>query len=141
VTLVLVRHAWAGDSDEWEGDDRLRPLDERGRRQAEALADELARFALARVVSSLYLRCVQTVEPLARRRGLPIEEREEAAEEADHASAFGLLRELGSTDALVCTHGEVLELLLGDETEKGETTVVELGGDGLRVLEQIPPPV
>jgi 8-oxo-(d)GTP phosphatase len=34
VRLVLVRHASAGDRPEWEGDDRLRPLDKRGRKQA-----------------------------------------------------------------------------------------------------------
>src|SRR5438445_339756 len=32
---ILLRHARAGERDEWEGDDRLRPPDEKGRRQAQ----------------------------------------------------------------------------------------------------------
>ena len=34
MPLLLVRHAWAGDRNKWEGDDRVRPLDERGRSDA-----------------------------------------------------------------------------------------------------------
>ena len=62
--LLVIRHGRAGDSSEWEGDDRLRPLDKRGRRQAGALVESLAPFAIARILSSPYDRCVQTVEPL-----------------------------------------------------------------------------
>lgn len=39
--LILVRHALAGSRQEWKGDDDLRPLDERGRAQAEVLATVL----------------------------------------------------------------------------------------------------
>jgi 8-oxo-dGTP diphosphatase len=42
VTLVLVRHGSAGDADTWEGDDRLRPLDGKGRKQAARLVEVLA---------------------------------------------------------------------------------------------------
>ena len=74
---------------EWEGDDRLRPLDERGRRQAEALVDALAAFPITRIFSSPYDRCVQTVEPLAAQRGLPVELREELGEEQQCTSRRG----------------------------------------------------
>ena len=69
VTLVVVRHGSAGDRDEWDDDDRLRPLDKKGRKQAARLVDVLAGSRIERIVSSPYLRCVQTVEPLARARG------------------------------------------------------------------------
>src|SRR3954454_13818704 len=36
-SLLLVRHAAAGDRADWDGPDDLRPLDTRGRRQAERL--------------------------------------------------------------------------------------------------------
>ena len=36
MTLLLIRHASAGDADQWQGDDRVRPLDSKGIRQAEA---------------------------------------------------------------------------------------------------------
>ena len=46
MTPLLVRHASAGDADDWRGDDRLRPLDAKGRRQAEALVLLLSEFDL-----------------------------------------------------------------------------------------------
>ena len=73
MSLLLHRHARAGDREEWEGDDRVRPIDKRGRKQAEALVDALAGFAIDRIVSSPYLRCIESVEPLAEARGLEIE--------------------------------------------------------------------
>ena len=53
MTVLLLRHAWAGERDEWSGDDMLRPLDERGRLQALALR-ELSQRPIGRIVSSPY---------------------------------------------------------------------------------------
>jgi 8-oxo-dGTP pyrophosphatase MutT (NUDIX family)/phosphohistidine phosphatase SixA len=63
--LVLVRHAKAGKRSEWRGDDRLRPLDPAGIRQADTLATLLGLFEPTRIYSADRTRCVQTVEPLA----------------------------------------------------------------------------
>ena len=41
-----------GERDAWDGDDDQRPLSDRGRRQAEALATTLAPYHMTRVVSS-----------------------------------------------------------------------------------------
>ena len=41
MIVYLVRHARAGHRAQWDGNDTLRPLDERGRRQAELLVDQL----------------------------------------------------------------------------------------------------
>ena len=73
MSLLLIRHALAGHRNAWEGDDRVRPVDDRGRLQSDALVDALAAFQIDRIVSSPYLRCVQTVEPLAEARELEIE--------------------------------------------------------------------
>ena len=68
VPLLLVRHAHAHARKEWSGDDRLRPLSANGLRQAEGLIAVFGNFARpSRVLSSPYLRCMQTVEPLRRR--------------------------------------------------------------------------
>ena len=67
MIVLLVRHARAGDREKWEGDDRLRPLDRKGRRQAEGLVELLAEYPIERLLSSQYLRCIQTFEPLAAR--------------------------------------------------------------------------
>ena len=40
MPLLIVRHARAGKRWEWEGDDRERPLDKKGRRQAEGLVEQ-----------------------------------------------------------------------------------------------------
>jgi 8-oxo-dGTP diphosphatase len=119
VSVVLLRHASAGDRKHWDGDDRLRPLDERGREQARRIAEELRRAE--RVVSSPYLRCVQTVE----RIGLPVEIDERLAEGATPEALASLVAELG--DAVLCTHGNVCELL-GYDLKKGEYVTLRAHG-------------
>jgi 8-oxo-(d)GTP phosphatase len=133
--LLLVRHASAGDRKNWQGDDRLRPLDPRGERQAERLVEVLAGHRLDRILTSPYVRCVQTVEPLARVRGLPVEEREELAEGAGLDAFLGLARELGP--AAVSVHGDLVEELLGESRRKGSTTLLD---GNLEPIATVPPP-
>ena len=111
TTLCLVRHAKAGDREDWEGDDRQRPLTRKGHKQAEALVQTLASFGVRRVLTSPYLRCVQTVAPLAKQLGLPLEETPVLAEGADLADVFALMQRLDSTTVL-CSHGDVILALL-----------------------------
>jgi 8-oxo-dGTP diphosphatase len=80
-TVLLVRHGRAGDKREWDGPDDLRPLDEKGRQQAQRLAEVLPLFAPTAVLSAERLRCTQTVEPLADRLGLPVLPCREVGEE------------------------------------------------------------
>jgi len=122
--LVLVRHASAGDRKRWSGDDRQRPLDERGQRQAEELVISLAAHRFERIVSSPYLRCTQTVEPLAHHCGLRVEERDELAEGASRDEALALVEEMRGAGVVLCTHGDVVLELLGAELRKGETAVL-----------------
>jgi 8-oxo-dGTP diphosphatase len=70
--VILLRHARAGKRAEWHGDDNDRPLDERGRRQADRLAGFLSYFAADRIIAAHPVRCVQTVQPLAQAAGLEI---------------------------------------------------------------------
>jgi 8-oxo-dGTP pyrophosphatase MutT (NUDIX family) len=72
-TLLLVRHASAGDRSDWPGDDDLRPLDRRGWDQARSLAEVLPLFAPTAVLSAERTRCRQTVEPLAEKLALAVE--------------------------------------------------------------------
>jgi phosphohistidine phosphatase SixA len=119
VSVVLLRHASAGDREKWTGDDRLRPLDKRGRKQAAALRDELLRLGVTRVLSSAYVRCVQTVEPL----GLEIELDERLAEGAPRDATLELLAE--AEGAVACTHGDVIENVIGRSVKKGAAVVLE----------------
>jgi 8-oxo-dGTP pyrophosphatase MutT (NUDIX family) len=128
--LLLVRHASAGERHDWAGDDRLRPLDARGRLQAVRLVEVLRGHRIARVCSSPYARCLQTVAPL----GLPVEEREELAEGAGAAALAAVAAE---GPGVLCVHGDVLEELFGSGRPKASVTLVD---DGLRPVATIPPP-
>jgi phosphohistidine phosphatase SixA len=132
VTSVLLRHAAAGDRDAWDGDDFHRPLDAKGRRQAAEYVELLRPFGLRRVVSSPYVRCVQTVEPLAAALGVPLEVDERLTEGAGGAG-LALIQEDG---VLSCTHGDVVHDLVGRGLKKGASLVISDG----QVVRQIPPP-
>jgi 8-oxo-dGTP diphosphatase len=138
VKVFLVRHASAGKRREWQGDDPLRPLDARGVRQAERLVDQLQNAAFDHIVSSPYARCVETVEPLARTRGLPLETDEALAEGAGADAALALFRSV-DTDLVACVHGDLVEELLGEKRRKGSTTFLELGASSLVVLDHLEP--
>lgn len=137
MILLLIRHASAGDRDEWTGDDRRRPLDERGRRQAEKLVPLLAPYEPVRILSSPADRCVQTVEPLARARGLSIELREELAEEHQATESAALVLGLAGEAVAISCHGGLSEVLVGESQKKGETIVLELQDDRLVMVDRI----
>jgi 8-oxo-(d)GTP phosphatase len=130
VSVILLRHASAGKRDAWHDDDRLRPLDKRGRAQAVALRDLLRARGVRHVVSSPYVRCTQTVAPLE----LEIVTDERLAEGAPVKETLALLHELG--DAVACTHGDVIEAVLGRSLKKGAAVLL----DGLREVEEIAAP-
>lgn len=129
MKIFLVRHASAGKRLEWVGDDRLRPVDERGRKQADLLVDQLEDAEFDHIVSSPYDRCVQSVEPLAAARGLEVETDEALAEGAGAEAALALFRRV-DTDLVACVHGDLVVELLGGKRRKGSTTVLELEPDG-----------
>lgn len=133
----VVRHAKAGDRADWSGDDRMRPLTKSGQRQAEALASMLEREPIDKILSSGYLRCVQTVEPLGTRRKLPVEPVKELEEGAGGESVLRLMQKFRGRNLVLCTHGDVVEELLERliaagvlqraraQMEKGSTWVLE----------------
>jgi 8-oxo-dGTP diphosphatase len=108
----VVRHAKAGDRSDWIGDDRMRPLTKSGQRQAEALAGMLEREPIDKILSSGYLRCVQTLEPLATRRKLPVQPVKELEEGAGGESVLRLVQKFRGRNVVLCTHGDVVEELL-----------------------------
>lgn len=111
VTLLLIRHAHAGSRRDWVGDDRVRPLSPKGRRQARSLVAQLDPWAPARVLSSPYQRCVETVNPLADELGLKVEEVDDLAEGAGR-QAVELVRSLHDSHVALCTHGDVIPEIL-----------------------------
>jgi len=132
--LLLIRHARAGKRGEWEGDDRRRPIDSRGREQSEALVSELEAFPLSRILSSPYDRCVQTVQPLAEARGLEVEVRDELSEERQLTEGADLARSLAGEPVALCVHGGLSDAAFGESQKKGETLAI--GRDG-RIAERL----
>lgn len=145
MAILLLRHAKAGDRQGWSGDDSLRPLSKPGRRQAELLVESMKAFRIEHIVSSPSVRCAQTVEPLAAARGLAIVTNEALSEGAGARDALVLIRQL-EDDAVLCTHGDVLWLVLHaltatpQDTPKGGGWVLQVGDSGPRLIRPLPPP-
>ena len=126
MSLLLVRHASAGKSDEWKAADAERPLDERGEEQAAHLPDVLARFPIERILSSPAKRCLDTVGPLAAARGLTVEPREELSPERQDRDGHILVRSLAGQNVIVCGHGGLETVIAGaPRWRKGTTFVVD----------------
>jgi phosphohistidine phosphatase SixA len=136
MTVVLVRHARAGHRTEWEGDDRRRPLDKKGRKQAQALVELLASCNLDRLLASPFERCVQTLEPLARARGLEIEVRKELGEQEQFDAGAVLVRSLLDQDVAICGHAGLSDVITGASQKKAEAFVLDEHG---QIQERIRP--
>jgi phosphohistidine phosphatase SixA len=107
-----VRHARAGRRSAWEGPDEKRPLSKDGRRQAKGLVKLLRGWRIARVVSSPYVRCTETVAPLAESGGVAVEELDALAEGTPLSDTLRLIDKVSDKPTLLCTHGDVVEHLL-----------------------------
>lgn len=110
--LLVVRHADAGDKRTWNGPDRLRPLSVTGRRQADGLVVRLEDYPIERILCSPTVRCLETVEPLARDRFLRIEPVAALGVDATLDDVLAVFWDQGLRDAVLCTHGETIGQLV-----------------------------
>lgn len=137
-SVLIVRHATAGNRSDWTGDDRDRPLDDLGWFQAEDLVRTLSRYDVDEIVSADFVRCLQTVQPLSRSIGVPVREEplfSETGYPAHEDEAEHLLRKLGERleTAVVCSQGDVIPDLLErmstrDHVDLGHPTSIKKGG-------------
>ena len=109
--VYVVRHARAGRRTAAD-DDALRSLSKRGRRQAERIAEILCPDVSGRILSSPYIRCIETVLPLATRLGSDVDVTDALAEGADIDEVIRLLGELPD-GSVACGHGDLLSELTG----------------------------
>jgi 8-oxo-dGTP diphosphatase len=105
--IYLVRHAKAGERRVWEGDDEARPLSKLGWKQSEAIAKRLANKGASSLFSSPYIRCMQTLEPLAERLGIEVQPDTRLYEGEPFEPVLELLSEV-STGAVLCSHGDII---------------------------------
>jgi 8-oxo-(d)GTP phosphatase len=120
--LYVVRHAKAGVREAWSGADEQRPLTRRGRRQALRLVDRFRGLEIQRILSSPFVRCMQTVEPLAEARGLPVEVATELGEGASVDELLRGLATLSDRPTVVCGHGTEIRSMI-DRLEAGGATI------------------
>jgi 8-oxo-dGTP diphosphatase len=122
MLVLLVRHGHAGAKRQWHGDDSFRPLDPLGLAQAAALVPLLTPFLPARILSSPFLRCVQTVTPLGDALGIPIERAPTLVPEAHAATLLARDVSIAASGAIVlCTHGEVIHDMQAEIATDGLT--------------------
>jgi len=133
--LVIVRHAKAVARSAWEGDDRERPLEARGRERAEALVPVLAAYGVTRVLTSPSVRCLDTIFPYAVASGTEPRLRKGLSEEGHEASPGKSVQHLEAAlergePAAICSHGPVMTDLLATLSERldltGESSVETL---------------
>ncbi|HEY2430827.1 MAG TPA: phosphoglycerate mutase family protein [Acidimicrobiales bacterium] len=113
--ILLVRHARAGQRHRWKGDDRLRPLSKKGRVQAAALPALIEPWTSARppvLLSSPWVRCVETLGPLAAALDVPVETEDILGEGMGPKAVEALGRWLSRRPTVVCSHGDVIEEIL-----------------------------
>ncbi|HEV2415541.1 MAG TPA: phosphoglycerate mutase family protein [Candidatus Dormibacteraeota bacterium] len=139
----MVRHGKAGKPEEWTGDDRLRPLTKKGMKQAEELVTLYKKLDIADVFSSAYLRCVQTVEPVARARGLTVKHSPSLEFGAGLEGLGEFLGDRSLDNVVLSTHGDIMFELVEDLVarevirqgyggdEKASTWVLEVDDHGV----------
>lgn len=112
-SVLVVRHGTAGIKSRYKGDDRNRPLDKRGRAQAESLVGQLMAFGATDIYAADRARCVQTVEPLAQELGVQISIESSLTEEAyasDPQPAYDRILDIAASSStpVICTQGKVI---------------------------------
>ena len=119
--VYVVRHGKAGRREGWEGPDEERPLTRRGRRQARRLVERFQGLDVERILSSPFVRCVETVEPLAAARGIEVERTAELAERAELEDALALLGSLPHLPTVICGHGTEIQEVIERLEDSGAT--------------------
>lgn len=151
--IYLVRHAKAGHRERWTEPDELRPLTKNGWRQAEALVGLFEDQRFERLISSPYVRCVQTLEPLSRARSQPVESADALAEGASTDATIELmLKAAAGGPVALSTHGDIIENVLDELTdravpltgpvalEKGSTWIIDVADGSFAGARYVPPP-
>ena len=110
---IVVRHAHAGRAvrlaTATTGSARSRRSESSSRRPSLA---SLSPAGPERILSSPAVRCMQTVEPLAARLGLHVEPTTASTRAPTDDDVRSLLVELAAATAVLCSHGDVIPVIL-----------------------------
>jgi len=127
--LVVVRHGTARRRAAWTEGEASRPLTPAGRLQAQHLVPVVSAFGAARVVTSPWQRCVDTVQPYGALAQVPTETADvlsEAGHAASPARVAALVHQLlqWPGDSLLCTHRPVLPTVIDTLAQHARRSVV-----------------
>ena len=116
-TLIILRHTKALERGDWDETDSQRTLNEYGFDQAQLLIKHLEPYAIEEIYTSDYLRCVQTVTPIAHSRGLTITHVPSLNEETFESDptrsvAFANALKQDEKNILICSHNPVIPTML-----------------------------
>ena len=112
MRVQLVRRAKAGRRGSGPKDDTQRPLSDEGLAQANALVETMDGEPIDGILAGPARRCIQTVEPLAKRRGLEVVVDDRLSEGTSPNKLLTLLRSCGETPTVLCSHSDVIRNLL-----------------------------
>lgn len=119
--FVIVRHAKAMDRKNWSHRDQARPLTARGRRQSLRLIPLLEAYGIQALESSSSMRCMQTLQPYARRLSTEVHGWSVLSEEIGEDNPAAVTRAMrrlakqaaeSGTPTAVCGHRPVLPTML-----------------------------
>ncbi len=111
--ILIARHAKAKPRSNWAAAEDDRPLAATGKRQALASSRLFAAWAPSRIISSPWLRCVQTVTPYSVDYGVSVKEKKSLSEAGAQRHPARVARTVASlfdkdSSSLLCTHRPVL---------------------------------
>ncbi len=118
ATIYFVRHAKAGERRVWLGDDVDRPLSKTGWKQSNAVARRLAKKNVTALYASPYVRCMQTLEPLAELAGLEVQPEKRLFEDEPFEPVLDLLNEV-EDGAVLCSHGDIIPAVIKALVRRG----------------------
>jgi len=152
VRVHLLRHAHAGDAFDWIGDDDLRPLTKKGRRQCERLGAFLDKHGVRPdvIVTSPLVRAQQTAEIVAGTLGMSVKKDPRLGAGFGKRELWALLDETGAREPMFVGHDPDFSMLLsylvdaaGMPMRKGTLATIDLHtklGDGEGELRWLVPP-
>ena len=110
-SVVVLRHAKAGNRADWPHDDLARPLDPDGLADSLGLVTELADWPVDEILTSPAARCQHTVAALAAHRRVPVSAVDWLLAGTDPAEIRDRIDQVAPS-VLLCSHRELIPDLL-----------------------------
>jgi 8-oxo-dGTP diphosphatase len=117
--IFLVRHAKAGTRLDSRKQDFVRPLSNKGQAQSEAIVDPLiAAGAGVALFASPFVRCMQTLRPLATRIDAEVVPDDRLAEASSAADLIDFIA-TAADGTVMCSHGDVIPDVISKLQRRG----------------------